>query len=136
MSNPPLLLYDGLCALCNGTVRFILARERRRDLRFAPLQGAHAREVLDRHPAAAGADSVVWVEWMGGQERVLTRSDAALRIAAYLGGPWRMLLGFRVVPRFLRDAVYDLIARYRYRVFGRYPECPVPEASVRARFLD
>ncbi|MGE0354913.1 MAG: thiol-disulfide oxidoreductase DCC family protein [Gemmatimonadales bacterium] len=136
MSNPPLLLYDGLCALCNGTVRFILARERRRDLRFAPLRGPHAREVLARHPAAAGADSVLWVERVAGQERVLTRSDAALRIAAYLGGPWRMLLVFRVVPRFLRDAVYDLIARYRYRVFGRYPECPVPEASVRARFLD
>jgi predicted DCC family thiol-disulfide oxidoreductase YuxK len=130
------LLYDGLCGFCNGTVRYILAHDRRGTMRFAPLQGKFAAGVLSRHRALAGLDSIVLVERAGGRERVWVQSDAALQIAAYLGGRFRVLRFLRVVPRFLRDAGYGLFARYRYRWFSRYEACPLPPPEVHARFLE
>ena len=134
----PVLLYDGLCGFCNGTVRFILARDHAGAMRFAPLQGAFAREVLARHPELTGVDSLVLVEGRGakGEERVAVRSEAALRIAGYLGGGWRVAAALRVVPRALRDWCYDRFASVRYRLFGKFAACPVPAPDVRARFLD
>jgi predicted DCC family thiol-disulfide oxidoreductase YuxK len=130
------LLYDGLCGFCNGTVRYILVHDRRGTMCFAPLQGKFAARVLSRHRDLAGLDSIVLVERIGGRERVSVQSDAALHIAAYLGGGFRVLRFLRVVPRFLRDAGYALFARYRYRWFGRYDACPLPPPEVRARFLE
>jgi predicted DCC family thiol-disulfide oxidoreductase YuxK len=131
------LLYDGLCGFCDGTVRFILARDPRGPMRFAALQGEFAHHVLSRHPGIAGIDSLVVVENAGAaDERVLVRSDAVLRIASYLGGPLRLARVWRIVPRPVRDAAYSLFARFRYRIFGRYDACPIPSAEVRARFID
>lgn len=132
----PVLLYDGACGFCGATVALVLRRDRKGTLRFAPLGGAFARDVAARHPARAGADSVVWVEpaAAGAPERVLARSAAALRIASYLGGVWTLALGAWLVPRPLRDAVYDLVARHRHRLSGA--ACFVPTPEVRARFLD
>jgi predicted DCC family thiol-disulfide oxidoreductase YuxK len=131
------LLYDGTCGFCDGTVRFILARDRRREMRFAPLQGPFARDVLARHRELAGVDSLVLVSGPGSPaERVRVRSEAAIEIARYLGGGWRAAVVLRPIPRFLRDAAYDLFASVRYRLFGRLDACPVPSAEVRARFLD
>lgn len=133
MNETPILLYDGVCALCNGAVRFILRRDRRRTVRFAPLQGETAAGILARHPDLRGLDSMVWIDTGG---CVRTRSDAALRIGRYLGGVWGVLAAIaRIVPAALRDAVYDLVARTRYRVFGRYDACPLPPAEHRGRFL-
>jgi predicted DCC family thiol-disulfide oxidoreductase YuxK len=117
-------------------VRFVLRHERRRTLRFAALGGAHARGVVAGHPELAGADSVVWVEPAAASrpERVFVRSAAALRVAGYLGGAWRLLLVARVVPRPVRDAVYDLVARHRHRLTGG--TCVVPGPGERSRFLD
>jgi predicted DCC family thiol-disulfide oxidoreductase YuxK len=132
----PVLLYDGLCGFCNKTVQTILTHDRRGTMRFAALQSAYGEAVLARRPELQGVDSVVLVE--GGRndaERVFIRSDAALRIAAYLGGWWRLLLVFRVVPRAVRDFFYDLFARYRYRLFGKYDQCLVPSPEVRSRFV-
>src|SRR6267143_5499164 len=120
------LLYDGLCGFCNGTVRFILARDGRGTMRFAPLQGEYARKVLARHPELAGVDSLVLVDGNGAGERVWVRSDAILEIARYLGGIWRFAGALRAVPRGLRDWGYDLFARARYRLFGQFDSCPVP----------
>src|SRR6185369_14690419 len=131
------LLYDGLCGFCNKSVQMILARDRRGTLRFAALQSAYGEAVKARHPELKDVDSVVLVEGLpdADQERVFIRSDAALRIAAYLGGWWKGLLLFRLLPRAVRDFFYDGFARYRYRLFGKYDSCLVPPPEVRSRFI-
>lgn len=134
----PVLLYDGQCGFCDRTVRFVLARDPGGTLRFAPLQGKPAGDLLRRHPALRGVDSLVWVERSGATDRgpPLVRSDAILAIANYLGWPWRVVGVFRLVPRVLRDWAYDLFARHRHRLFGRSDACALPGAETRARFLD
>ena len=129
----PLLLYDGVCALCNAAVTFVLKRDRSQAVRFAPLEGETAAPLLAAHPELASVDSMVWIDGSG---EMLTRSAAALAIARHLGGFWAVLAAIsRIVPTFLRDALYDLVARTRYRVFGRYDACPVPPTEHRGRFL-
>ena len=131
------LLYDGQCGLCSGTVRFLLRHERRHSLQFAALDGAVSRRVIARHPELRGVDSVVWVDAPDTPaECVMVRSEAALRVARYLGGAWRMALACRLVPRPVRDRAYDLVARHRHRLLGASRECMVPPADVRDRFLD
>jgi len=129
----PLVLYDDVCALCNATVAFVLNRDRGRTVRFAPLQGETAASLLATRPELRGIDSIVWIDLDG---RAFTRSSAAIGIGRQLGGGWSVLAAMAgVVPAALRDAVYDLVARWRYRIFGRYDACPVPPAEHRARFL-
>jgi len=132
----PVLLYDGVCGFCNKTVQMILDRDRRGEMRFAALQSDYGRTVVGRHPELRGVDSVVYVEPAAGGERVYVRSDAALKVASYLGGLWKIFLAARLVPRVLRDYFYDLFARNRYRFFGKYDACMLPPPEVRARFLD
>ena len=132
----PVLLYDGVCGFCNKTVQKILNNDRRGTLRFAALQSDYGRAVVRRHRELEGVDSVVFVEPSAGGERVHVRSEAALKVASYLGGWWKIFLCAYVVPRPLRDYLYDLFARNRYRVFGKYDQCMLPPAEARARFLD
>ena len=134
----PVLLYDGLCGFCNRSVQLVLDHDRRGEMRFAALQSEYGLAVVGRHPELRGVDSVVYVEAPAGRgpERVYVRSDAALKVAAYLGGPWRLFLAARVVPRPLRDYLYDLFARNRYRLFGKYDSCMLPPPEVRSRFID
>lgn len=132
----PVLLYDGVCGFCNKTVQMILNNDRRGTLRFAALQSDYGRAVVERHQELRGIDSVVFVENTRGGERVHVRSEAALKVASYLGGLWKVFLCAYVVPRPLRDYLYDLFARNRYRVFGKYDQCMLPPAEARARFLD
>ena len=131
------LLYDGVCGFCNQMVQMILRHDRRGTLRFAALQSAYGEAVRARHPELQNIDSVVLVErGRDDEERIFIRSDAALRIAAYLGGWWKFFLIFRALPRSLRDFYYDMFARYRYRLFGKHDSCPVPSPEVRSRFID
>ena len=128
----PTVYFDGHCALCSGFVQALLRRDRRGVLRFAPLQSAYAKTRL----AAAGLDadaldSVVFVDAAGGAH---VRSEAFFAITRALGAPYRYLGVLRVVPRGLRDAVYDLVARYRYRVVGRHEACWLPRPEWRGRF--
>lgn len=137
MANPPILLYDGSCGFCQSSVQFVLRRDRKRILRFAPLQGELGRAVTARHPALAGADSVVWVDDPGGvAERMFVRSDAVGKVLRYLGGWWKLAAMFRLVPRPLRDPVYDLVARHRRRIPLAPDACRIPEPGDRSRFLD
>ncbi len=137
----PVLLFDGTCGLCHGFVRFLLERDKRKTLRLATLEGPIGVEVLARHPELKGVDSVVWVvggpvgSGAGGQETATAKSDAALSALAYLGFPWGLLWLTRIVPRFIRDRVYDFVARNRYQWFGRYDSCPIPTPEDRARYL-
>ena len=131
-SRPPTILFDGVCNLCNGAVRFVAERDPHAVFRFASLQSEAGQALLRQHGLETeDFDSVVLVDGA----RVFTRSAAALAIAARLSGPWPALSAFRVLPAFLRDAVYDLVARHRYRVFGRTEQCMVPTPEMRARFL-
>ena len=132
----PVLLYDGVCGFCNKSVQLILDHDRRGEMRFAALQSDYGQAVIERHPELRGVDSVVYVEQTPGGERVHVRSDAALKVAAYLGGFWKLLLAARVLPRGLRDYFYDLFARNRYKLFGKYDTCMLPPPEVRSRFLD
>jgi len=132
----PVLLYDGVCGFCNKSVQMILNNDRRGTLRFAALQSDYGREVVGRHRELEGVDSVVFVERAAGGERVYVRSEAALKVASYLGGLWKLLLCAYVVPRPARDYLYDLFARNRYRFFGKSEQCMLPPAEARARFLD
>jgi len=130
------LLYDGTCGLCAASVQFVLRHDRTGTLRFAPLQGTFARRVIDRHPELAGVDSVVWVDLSDAGEPTATavRSEAALRAVAYLGGWWSLLSAGRVLPRALRDVVYDFVARHRHQ-FTR-EQCLLPHPDQRQRFIE
>jgi len=132
----PVLLYDGVCGFCNKSVQLILDHDRRGTMRFAALQSDYGQAVVGRHPELRGVDSVVFVESRAGGERVYMRSDAALKVAAYLGGFWKIFLAARILPRGLRDYCYDLFARNRYKLFGKYDSCMLPPPEVRSRFLD
>ena len=134
----PVLLYDGTCGFCAESVQLVLRHDRRKTLRFAALQGEFGAAVRARHPALEWVDSIIWVEpaGAGAPERVLVRSDAALRVAAYLGGWFTLTRLGALVPRPIRDRAYDLIARHRHRLVGAGPSCLVPSAEVRGRFLD
>lgn len=150
----PVLLYDGHCALCNWAVRMVLRADRGGSFSFAPLHGEFADAVIARYPSLLGTDSLVLVEdaWPAasrggtgegtpesgdsGEARVHVRSDAVLRSLDLLGGGWRLLRVFALIPRPIRDWAYDLLARWRYRLFGRFETCPVPPPEVRDRFLD
>jgi predicted DCC family thiol-disulfide oxidoreductase YuxK len=135
-ADGPVLLYDGVCGFCNRAVQFVLARDRRGTMRFAPLQGDFAVGVLARHPECRGIDSLILVEPAHpAGERIAVRSAALLGLAAYLGGPWRAATLLRIVPRAIRDWAYDRFASVRYRVFGRFDSCPLPSADQRTRFL-
>lgn len=126
-----LIYYDGLCGLCDRFVQFVLARDRRGRYRFAPLQGSTARAGLPSRFHPESSQTVILED--DGRFRV--RSDAALAIMAGLGGVWRATALLRLVPRPLRDAIYDWIARHRFRWFGRRNECRVPGPEARERFL-
>lgn len=133
----PVLLYDGICGFCNGAVQTVLRLDPHGTLRFAALQREFAGGVLSRHPFLTDVDSIVFVENPGQpDERVAVRTDAALRVAAYLGGPWRALRVAGLIPAPVRDRLYDGFARVRYRIFGTHDTCPIPAPEVRARFLD
>lgn len=133
----PVLLYDGVCGVCNAAVRAVLRFDRRGTLRFAALESDFARGVRARHPQLEGMDSAVYVENSGqAHESVHTRSAALLRVAGYLGGWWRLALVGYAIPPLARDWLYERFAAIRYRVGGRHDTCPIPSPEVRARFVD
>jgi predicted DCC family thiol-disulfide oxidoreductase YuxK len=130
--NEPVILYDGVCNLCNASVRFILKYEKNPRYRFAPLQGKFASEVRHQYALPEDADSVVLIE----NNQIFTASTASLRIAKQLKAPWSWLVIFEVLPVSFRDAVYHWIARNRYRWFGKKDFCEVPLPEVAHRFLN
>ena len=128
-----IIVFDGVCNLCNGAVNFIIDRDPQNRFRFVAMQSETGRELVKRYPPAAGpVDSIVLIK--EGQSYV--KSDAALKIARQLSGAWPLLTVFRIFPRFLRDWGYDLIARNRYRFFGREDACRIPTPELKARFLE
>ena len=132
LPDGPVVLFDGVCNLCNGVVAFLVPRDTEGRLLFAPLQSDAGQELLARHGMPTEEfDSIVLVEG----ERAYTKSDAVIRIAELLGWPYRLARLGRVLPRGVRDWLYDLVAEHRYAVFGRKDRCMVPDEDVRDRFL-
>ena len=135
----PIILYDGVCGLCNRSVQFLLKHDKAGRFRFASLQSDFAEKVLGRHGLdPKDLDTVHVVEnYDQPGERVLQRSDAVLRAGRELGGLWgASASGARIVPRPLRDMLYRYVATNRYRMFGKYDACMLPDPSQRSRFLD
>jgi len=129
----PVILFDGECNLCNGFVRFVLPRDPAGRFKFAPLQSPVGQEMLRGHALPTNAlSSVVLAEG----DKVSTRSTAVLRILRGLKAPWPAVYALVLIPRPLRDAVYDWIARNRYRWFGQRDTCLIPTPENRRRFLD
>jgi len=128
----PVVLFDGVCNLCNGFVQFLIRVDEKGVLRFAPLQSDPGQELLEAHGRETGDfDSVVLVDGGGCYEK----SDAALRIADHLDFPYSLAALFRPVPRGVRDGIYDLVAEYRYDIFGKRDQCMRPTEDVQSRFL-
>jgi predicted DCC family thiol-disulfide oxidoreductase YuxK len=128
----PILLYDGTCGLCSRSVRWILQRERDHELLFAPLQGPTAASLRARFPEIPEQiDTVVLVQ----DGRARLRSKAFLHAARHLRAPWRWGFAFRWFPAIVLDLGYRVIARIRYRIWGRVDTCELPAPDQRARFL-
>jgi predicted DCC family thiol-disulfide oxidoreductase YuxK len=137
-TSHPVLLYDGLCGFCSKGVQRILRFENQKTMLFAALQSDYGKSVIGRHAELEGIDSVVFVEpdARPDKERVFVRSDAVLHIARYVGGLWKLALAAYIIPRPVRDYLYDQFAKRRYRWFGKLDACLIPSPEVRARFLD
>jgi predicted DCC family thiol-disulfide oxidoreductase YuxK len=137
MDQHILILYDGVCGLCNAFVNFLLRHDDQDRFRFAALQSELGREVVERNGGDPNEVSTVYfVEGVGSDaEAVRTRGKAALYAVDQLGGAWRILALLRFLPAFLLNIGYRLVARFRYRLFGKLDACPVPDPEVRAKFL-
>ena len=122
MLQNPLVLFDGVCNLCNGTVDFILNRDRKKQFRFVALQSEAGETIRKNFSIPDEIDSVVLIH----EEKVFYESDAALEIARLLPAPWKWAVVFKIVPPGWRNAVYRWIARNRYRWFGKKKECRIP----------
>ena len=136
MTPPLLVLYDGECGFCHGSVRWIVDHDSQGAIHFAPLAGPTAQAILARHPEVpTDVDSVLFVEREGDAERATWYSAGAFRIARHLDRPWSWLAGLGVLPTFLTDAGYKMVASARYRIWGKADACTLPAPEERARFL-
>jgi len=128
-----IILFDGFCNLCSGTVKFIIRNDRKAVFKFAALQSPVIQQLLKKHGLLNNtADTFVYFK----EGVVLIKSKAALEVLKTLGWPWKAGYLFIIIPRPVRDFVYDLIAKYRYRIFGKRNTCMIPTAEIRNRFID
>jgi|GraSoiStandDraft_1057264.scaffolds.fasta_scaffold71678_2 predicted DCC family thiol-disulfide oxidoreductase YuxK len=133
LPDKPVILFDGVCNLCNRAVQFIIKRDKKKQFLFASLQGKAGSELLKQFDLPVSqSNSFVLIE----NQKAYTRSTAALRVAKKLSGGWSILYGLLILPSFLRDPVYNLIAKKRYRWFGKRDECMIPTLEQKERFLE
>ena len=133
-----LVLFDGVCGLCNRLLQFLIRHDHGRVFSFASLQSAVGQSMVEQSGGNPRdlTSLYVFADYQSRTSRVFTRSDAALFVVGELGWPWKALRLMRVVPKGIRDRAYDLVARIRYRAFGRYDRCLIPRPEVRSRFID
>lgn len=134
MNRGTVIVFDTDCVLCSRWVHFILAHERDQEIRFVSAWSAEGLAIAAQHGLDEAALQQTYL--VADQGRALTRSDAGLALLRHLRLPWRWLIVLRVVPRPLRDRIYSLVARNRYRWFGRVEHCFVPPPGMRSRFVD
>ena len=129
MANP-VILFDGVCNFCNGSVNFIIEHDKKGFFKFAPLQSETGQKYIDKF-GLSEVDSIILVE----DEQAYTHSTAALRIAKHLDGIWSLGYVFVIIPRPIRNFFYKLFAANRYRLFGKKEACMLPTPEIRQRFL-
>ena len=128
-----IVFFDGVCNFCNYWVNFAIKKDKKKKLRFAPLQGETAKNILPQYNISTTAlSTVVFID----DGKIYTQSSAAFRICKHLDGGWKLFFGMMVIPKFIRDAAYNFIARNRYRWFGKKDACMIPTPEMRNRFLD
>jgi len=127
-----IILFDGVCNLCNTSVQFILKRDKKNQFLFGSLQGTTGQHYLAKYHLPSDAfNSFMLVEG----ETLYTRSTAALRMLKHLGGGWRWLYALMVIPRYIRDGLYNLLAKNRYKWFGKKETCWIPTPELKEKFL-
>lgn len=132
MEGKHIVLFDGVCNLCNGAVLFIIKRDKKDRFRFAALESDLGKEFLARHNIdPSKIDSIVLISG----DSAFAKAGAALRIAKYLTGLWPLLYSLVIIPKFIADAVYDFIARNRYKWFGKKESCMIPTPELKSKFL-
>lgn len=129
MDNHPIVFFDGVCGLCDRSVQFTISHDKKRVFRYATLQSEIARQMLGEQITF---ESFILYD----KGKVFYRSTAALKVAGKLGGFWQLLYIFILVPAFIRNGVYDFIAKNRYKWFGKFDSCKIPTPEQRALFLD
>ena len=131
--NKKIVLFDGVCNLCSSSVQFIIKRDKKNQFLFGSLQGKTGQHYLEKFGLSTNNfHSFMLIE----DGRLYTRSAAALRMLKHLGGGWSLLYGLMIIPAFIRDAVYNLLANNRYKWFGKKAECWVPTPAIKDKFLD
>lgn len=132
MTDSPVILFDGVCNLCNASVQFIIKKDKEKIFQFASLQSETGQQIL-KHFQLRADNFNSFILYQDG--KIFTKSTAALKMFSQLNG-WKWTKLFFIIPRFIRDAVYNIIARNRYRWFGKKEECMVPTPEVKERFLE
>ena len=133
MPDQPIILFDGVCNFCSSVVNFVIKRDKKFVLKFATLQSEIGQKILqEKNFFDPDPRSFVFIE----KGKVYTRSTAALRVCKYLNGLWPFVYGFIIVPKFIRDGIYNWIAKNRYRWFGKKEVCMIPTPEIRSRFLN
>lgn len=126
-----IILFDGICNLCNKSVQFILKRDPEGNFQFASMQSEAGEKLLKHYGFNGEIKSIILID----HGKVFRKSSAALRIAGKLQGFWKLLVVFQIIPPFLRDLIYDYIAKNRYRWFGKKESCMLPSPEWKKRFL-
>lgn len=136
VSNP-IVLYDGVCGFCNRGVRFLLKRDRQDHLRFASLQSDFASALLRRHGVDATLVDTLYVvaDYGSPSENLLARADAVVFLGRGIGGVWNVARLLNILPKWVGNRAYNLVARHRYRFFGKHESCPLPDQRDRHKFL-
>lgn len=133
MPDQPIILFDGICNFCNSAVNFVIKRDKNSVLKFAALQSNIAHKILAKNNLPdTDLSSFVFIE----KDKFFTRSTAALRVCRYLRGLWPLMYGFIIVPKFIRDGIYNWIAKNRYQWFGKKEVCMIPTPDIKSRFLN
>jgi predicted DCC family thiol-disulfide oxidoreductase YuxK len=132
MKQQPVILFDGVCNFCNGAVNFVIKRDKKAVIQFAPLQSEKGRLYMRQFGLPENdIKTFVFIE----DNKAYTRSAAALKVCRYLGALWPLFYGLIIIPKFIRDGIYNFIAKNRYKWFGQKEQCMVPTPDVRKRFL-
>ncbi|WP_323740420.1 thiol-disulfide oxidoreductase DCC family protein [Filobacillus milosensis] len=127
-----IILFDGVCNLCNGLVQFLLKRDKEDRFRFASLQGEQGQQLIQKHNIEYNLDTFIYIK----ASKVFTKSTAALHVLKDLKGFWQLLFIFVLIPKFLRDPIYNCIANNRYKWFGKQDQCMMPKTEYKNKFLD
>lgn len=131
--NKKIILFDGVCNLCNGSVQFVIKRDKKDVFRYAAIQSeVGAQLITERHIDTSQVDSIILIE---PGVAYFTKSDAALEIAGELGSLWKLTSVFKWIPKSIRDVIYDFVARNRYKWFGKQESCMIPTPELKAKFL-